>query len=394
MKGSIVCLMVLLSCTKLYAQNYDEAKVPAYTLPALLKTTDGRLVKDVTTWEKKRRPEILNLFKKNVYGQMPIDYDSLKFKITHEVTNAMAGKAHLKEVTITVWRHQKFVNIHLTLFTPNNKKVPVPAFLLINNRDSTNTDPSRKVKSEFWPAETVIDNGYAIAAFQVNDAAPDNKDTYQQGVLQLYPEQINADDGMRAIGAWAWAASRVMDYFIQDKAIDAKKIAVVGHSRGGKAALWTGAVDQRFAMVFANCSGTTGASLARRKFGETVHRINDHFPYWFANNYHQYSDHEELLPVDQHMLIALIAPRPLYTTNASEDLWADPKGSYLSLLYGQKAYELYHLKSVLPPNPPALETPIIHSILGYHIRKGIHNLTAYDWGNFVKFANFHYFHKL
>jgi hypothetical protein len=305
----------------------------------------------------------------------------------------MNGSAHLREVTITVWRREKPVNIHLVLFTPNKRPKPVPVFLLINNREDSTMDATRKIKSEFWPAEMVIDSGYAIAAFQVNDAAPDNKDDYQNGVLQLYPEQLQADNGMKAIGAWAWAASRIMDYFETNTDIDAKKVALVGHSRGGKTALWAGANDQRFAIVISNCSGNSGAALSRRKFGETIKKINEVFPYWFNNNYKKFNDNENSLPVDQHELLALIAPRPLYVTSASQDLWADPKGMYLSLLNAEPVYNLYGKHAALPAEMPAINSPVIHSVLGYHEREGIHDLTKYDWNNFIRFANYHYYGK-
>lgn len=375
---------------KAQAQNYDESKVPAYTLPDVLKTSSGIDVAKVPAWEKVRRPEILTLFENNVYGQMPKAYDKIKFTITHEDASAMNGKAHLKEVQVEVIKNNKPVKIDLVLFIPNKRNKPAPAFLLINNRDKNNTDDTRATKSEFWPAEMLIDSGYAIAAFHVGDAAPDDKNNYQNGVLQLYPEQLNMENGMKAIGAWAWAASRVMDYFEKDHDIDFKRVAVVGHSRGGKAALWTGAEDKRFAIVISNCSGNTGAALSRRRFGETIARINDHFPYWFCNNYKKYNDNEDALPVDQHMLLSLIAPRPLYVTSASKDLWADPKGSYLSLKNAEKVYALYGIHSRLPAEPPAINSPIVNSPLGYHNREGIHNLTAYDWSNFIRFANYNY----
>lgn len=383
------CLAFLVLLFKAQAQHYDESRVPAYTLPAILEMADGTAVKDKTLWEEKRRPEILSLFENHVYGQMPEEYDSLHFSVTNDVRNAMGEKAHLKEVSITAWRENASATIHLVLFIPNHLQKPAPVFLLINNRDKSNTDPTRMVKSDFWPAELVIESGYAIAAFHVSDAAPDNKATYQEGVLKLYPEQLNTGNGMKAIGAWAWAASRAMDYLQEDKDIDARRVAVVGHSRGGKAALWAGAQDQRFAIVYSNCSGNTGAALSRRRFGETVKIINDQFPHWFADNYKKYNENEDALPVDQHMLLSLIAPRPVYVTSATKDLWADPKGSYLSLIDAQKAYALYSRRSALTPEPPAANSSIINSYLGYHNREGAHDLTAYDWGNFILFANYH-----
>lgn len=374
--------------------NYDEATVPKYQLPELFKTTAGKKVSNASTWEKTRRPELIKLFEENVYGTTPKGFDSIRFEMVNDVPNVMEGRAHLKEINIVISNHGKKVSLPLVLFTPNGRKQPAPVFLLINNRSKRNTDPTRQVKSSFWPAEMAIDSGYAIAAFNVNDAAPDKKDTYSNGVIsELYPEQLTKPDGIKAIGAWAWAASRVMDYFETDKDIDSKKVAVVGHSRGGKTSLWAGAQDTRFAMVFSSCSGSTGASLARRQYGETVSLVNKQFGYWFADNYKKYSSIVNQLPIDQHELIALVAPRPVYTTNATQDRWADPRGSYLSLLAAQPAYNLYSKKANLPAEPPAVNTPIINSPIGYHFREGIHDLNVYDWGNFIRFANYHYYGK-
>ncbi|MBE7171143.1 MAG: acetylxylan esterase [Williamsia sp.] len=370
--------------------NYDEAKVPAYTLPDVLKTGTNKQVSNKGVWEKSRRGEILTLFENNVYGQMPKAYDRISYAVTHEEAAAMNGRARLKQVVISVFKGDSSVKINLVLFVPASVKKPVPVFLLINNRGRENTDPTRAAKSEFWPAEMAIDSGYAIAAFHVSDLAPDDKTQFVNGVLRLYPEQLLMANGMRAIGAWAWGASRVMDYFEKDRDIDAKKVVVVGHSRGGKASLWAAAEDTRFAMCVSNCSGNTGAALARRQFGERIRRINTTFPHWFTDNYKKFNDREDSLPVDQHMLISLIAPRPVYATNATKDLWADPKGTYLSLKNAEKVYALYGLSSRLSPDPPPVEKPLLEPPLGYHIREGEHNLTAYDWTQFIIFAN-HYF---
>jgi hypothetical protein len=395
MKVYLLTCLSLLIFIQLHAQNheesnYDESKVPAYTLPDVLKTSDNKAIKNKKAWEKIRRPEILTLFEDNIYGQVPKSYEDIRFSVLSEDKNSMNGKAHRKEVLIEVFNKNKSVRINLVLFTPNSAVKPSPAFLLINNRGKENTDPSRKVISEFWPAEVVIESGYAIAAFHVSDLAPDNKDEFKNGVLQLYPDQLNADNGMRAIGAWGWGASRVMDYFETDPQIDPKKIALVGHSRGGKASLWAASQDQRFAICITNCSGSTGAALARRQFGERVRRINTSFPHWFNTNYKKYNDHEEFLPVDQHMLISLIAPRPVYATNASEDLWADPKGSFLSLKNAEDVYGLYRLNSNLLEVPPGWNTPVIESPLAYHNREGKHDMTVYDWKQFIKFADYHF----
>jgi hypothetical protein len=386
----ILAYIFAIIAVSIQAQNYDEAKVPAYTLPDVLKTLHNEVVTNKTIWEKVRRPEILKLFEDNIYGQMPKSFDKIKYTVTKEDVAAMNGKARLKEVLIEVFKNNKSVKINLVLFVPNNPKKPAPVFLLINNREKENTDPTRVTKSEFWPAEMLIDSGYAIAAFQVNDLAPDDKSTFGNGVLQLYPEQLTENNGMRAIGAWAWGASRVMDYFTKDVEIDAKKVAIVGHSRGGKTALWAAAQDQRFAICISNCSGNTGAALSRRQFGERISRINTSFPHWFTTNYKKFNDKEDSLPVDQHMLIALIAPRPVYATNASKDLWADPKGTYLALKNAEKVFSLYGLKSNLPVSSPGINEPVIESPIAYHIREGEHNLTTYDWSNFIKFANYQY----
>jgi (4-O-methyl)-D-glucuronate---lignin esterase len=373
-----------------FTPNYDESKVAEYKLPDVLKTNSNKVVRDKSTWEKVRRPEILKQFEDNVYGQMPKTYDNIKYTVVNRDDKALDGKATLKEVLIEVFDNNKSVQINLVLFIPNGRGSKPPVFLLINNRPRTNTDPTRAVKSEFWPVEMAIDSGYAMAGFHVGDLAPDNKDSFANGVLRLYPEELTKPNGMRAIGAWAWGASRVMDYFETDKDIDAKRVGVVGHSRGGKTSLWATAQDKRFALCVTNCSGNTGAAISRRKYGETIARINSSFPYWFTTNYKKFNDNEAALPVDQHMLLALVAPRPLYATNASADLWADPTGTYLSLQSVAPVYGLYGIKPYLPANPPAINEAVIETQTGYHNREGKHDMTSFDWRNFIKFANYHY----
>jgi len=369
--------------------NYDESKVPTYSLPDPFVTQTGEMVTDPHAWEFVRRPEIVGLFEDHVYGQVPKDFDSITFQLAHEDKSAMGGRAHLKEVDISVGRNGNKITIRLILFIPLERTAPSPVFLLINHRAHENIDPTRKVKMDFWPAEKLIARGYAAAAFHVQDVSDDNKDTFKEDILQtLYPEQLQLANGMRGLGAWAWGAMRVMDYFERDPEVDATKAGVVGHSRGGKASLWTGAQDTRWAITVSNDSGCGGAALSRRKFGETVKRINTNFPYWFTDNFDNYNDNEDALPIDQHLLIASIAPRAVYVASAVEDEWADPKGEFLSLKLGTRVHrDIYQLPFDLPSALPEINKPIHFPYVGHHIREGKHNLTAYDWEQFMDFAD-------
>jgi len=329
---------------------------------------------------------VLELFRENVYGRVPSTQYSKEFKVINEDKNAMNGNATLKQVDITIRSEGRSLVIHLTMFVPNKVQKPVPAFLLIDNRGPANTDPTRKVRSEFWPAEEVVARGYAIAVFYNADVDPDNFDDFKNGIHGLLDRGRQADS-WGTIAAWAWGASRCMDYFETDKDIDRKKVAVLGHSRGGKTALWAGAEDQRFALVISNESGCGGAALARRKYGETISVINKSFPHWFCTNYRKYNNNEPEMPVDMHMLMALIAPRALYVASAADDLWADPRGSYLSLYNSLQVFRLLKIKSSLPPEMPPLNKPVTSGKTGYHIRDGVHNMLLKDWNWFMDFAD-------
>lgn len=363
--------------------NYDEKKVPAYTLPDALTTLDGRKVTTAQLWTKVRRNEILELFRENVYGRVPNTPYFKSFKVVNEDRNIMGGAATLKQVEITIGAEKGSLVIHLTLFVPNNLPKPVPVYLLIDNRGPGNTDPSRKTISEFWPAEEVIARGYAIAVYNNADVDPDNFDDFKNGIHGLLDKGERRADSWGTLAAWAWGASRCMDYFETDKDINKKKVAVLGHSRGGKAALWAGAEDQRFAMVISNESGCGGAALARRHFGETVARINTAFPHWFCSNYKKWANNENAMPVDMHMLLALIAPRALYVDCASEDLWGDPKGSYIALYNAVPVFQLFNYDTKIPETMPPLNKQVIGGKVGFHIRDGVHNLLLKDWNWFM-----------
>ncbi|WP_209328763.1 alpha/beta hydrolase family protein [Lunatimonas salinarum] len=388
-------ILLLLGATRLSTAqqagfNYDESKVPSYSLPDLFVSTKGQEINTITDWNFVRRPEIISLFEDHVYGKLPRDLDGITFTLVNGDEQAMDGLAILKEVNVTVQRNGKSITMPLTVFVPKHHQGDAaPVFLLITHRGPENIDPTRKEKSDFWPAEMLISRGYAVAAIHVQDVSDDNKETFKEDILtKLYPEQLTMSNGMRGLGAWAWGAMRAMDYFESDPDIDATRAGVVGHSRGGKAALWTGAQDTRWAITISNESGCGGAALSRRRFGETVARINTNFPYWFTDNFNRYNDNEDALPVDQHMLIAAIAPRAVYVASAEEDQWADPKGEYLSLKLGSRAHQtIYQMDTKLPQEQPKVGEPIHMGSLGYHMRGGTHNLTALDWSYFLDFAD-------
>lgn len=366
---------------------YYEAKVPLYVLPDILSNSDGIKITSPKEWTKVRRAEVLELFRENVYGRIPATPYSKTFATVNEDKNAMGGNATLRQIDIGINSEGGELRIRLTLFVPNNVKKPVPVFLLIDNRGPANTDPTRLTKSEFWPAEEVVARGYAIAVFYNADIDPDNFDNFKNGIHGILDRGERRPDSWGTLAAWAWGASRCMDYFETDKDIDKKKVAVLGHSRGGKTALWAGSEDQRFSLVISNESGCGGAAIARRRFGETVARINKSFPHWFCLNYRKYNNNENAMPVDMHMLLGLIAPRALYVACADEDLWGDPKGSYLALYNALPVYKLLKTGSDLPDMMPPLNTPVTGGKVAFHIRDGGHNLLLKDWNWYMDFAD-------
>lgn len=366
--------------------NYEESKVPDLTLPDPFVSLKGKLISTRQDWEEIRRPEILDLFRDNIYGNIPADFDTISFSEVQESENPYPDKAILKEVNIAVSRNGKSHTMRLNVFLPKSRKGPFPVFLLINHRP--NPGNGTLVEEGYWAVTELIDRGYATASFHGETVAPDDAERFSEGILNtLYPEELINDDGMRTLGAWAWGAMRAMDYFEQDPVFDTKRSALVGHSRSGKATLWAAANDTRWAVAFPNESGCGGAAISRRKFGETIAQINSSFPHWFAENFTAFNDQEETLPVDQHMLVSLIAPRAVYFASAGEDQWADPKGEYISMQLGSRVYaEIYGQNVNFPLAFEELDSPIIQPLAGYHIREGKHNLTWEDWKHFMDFA--------
>jgi len=358
-------------------------------LPDPLKLASGERLKSPEEWAQKRRPEVLELFRTHVYGRAPVGRpDDLKFEAAPAV-EAMDGKALRKDVSILFSGPGGKGRIRLLLFVPKNKTKPAPVFLLICHRGADNIDPTRKVRSPFWPAETLIERGYAAAAFHINDVDPDKNDGFKDGVHKLFDQGARGPDAWGTLGSWAWGASRCMDYLETDPDIDAKRCAVVGHSRGGKAALWCGAQDERFALPISNESGGTGAQLARMKRGE-VRAITKYFPYWFCEKYKSYADKEDDLPVDQHELIALMAPRLVYVASAELDQYSHPQGELQACVEASAVYAFLGQTGLSDTSPAKADTPIHGGRIGYHMRAGKHDMTEYDWKCFIDFADGHW----
>jgi len=395
----------------------DESKVPAYQLPDVLTRFNGRKVKTSKVWFNKQRPEILKFFTTEVYGKVPGKMNISEVKIRETSDKALNGLAIRKQVSLIFRKDSLNLEVNVLMYLPRvQQKVPVflaynftgnhavyndpairlteswvadnPSLGIINNQV---TEQSRASASNRWPVEEIIKAGYGLVTVYYGDVDPDKND-FTDGIHPFFykPNQVKPRyDEWGSIAAWAWGLSRVMDYLETDRLVDVTKVAVLGHSRLGKTALWAGATDQRFAMVISNESGCGGAALSKRKFGETVQIINTSFPHWFCGNFLKYNDNEELLPVDQHMLLALIAPRPLYVASAEGDKWADPKGEFLSAKYASVVYELLGGEGLPVKKMPAVNKPVMGTI-GYHIRSGKHDLTTYDWTQYIKFADKHF----
>jgi len=369
--------------------NYDEALVPPYTLPDIFTQNNGERVTSTMTWEKERRDELLDLFRSEVYGYAPPRPDNLSFRETESDPEALGGKATLKRIALEFQVQGKDFSIPLTLFIPNNCKGKAPLFLLLNHRDSDNTDPKRMIISDFWPAEYVVGRGYAIAAINVALGVDPDRPEANTGIREFYKQHHPDPDNLTwgTISAWAWSGLRAIDYFETDPDINPDQIAIVGHSRGGKTALWAGAQDKRIALTCSNNAGEGGPALSHRLLGEYVSNLNSNFPHWFTDNYNNYSGKELSMPFDQHMAVALVAPRGYHGGDASRDLWADPRGSWLSLLEASKVWKMYGKVQPMKDEMPLVNDLLLNGPIAYHLREGGHNLSLFDWKLYLDHAD-------
>ena len=399
--------------------NYDESKVPPYDLPDALRLANGQQVTAVT-WRSQRRPELLELFRSQVYGRCPESGSDLRFEVTSNEPNALGGTASRKQVKVSIAGDDRWQGMEILIYLPRNATGPVPTFLGLNFSgnhaihsdpgihlstswmrpalgvvDHQATEASRGANASRWDVSAILSRGYGLATIYYGDIDPDFHDKFTNGVHASFPvtgAPSRPGDAWGSIGAWAWGLSRALDYFETDDQIDHQHVAVIGHSRLGKTSLWAGARDDRFALVISNNSGCGGAALSRRRFGETVERINTSFPHWFCDNFKQYNSREDNLPVDQHQLIALIAPRPVYIASATDDQWADPRGEFETAFRASPVYELLGTEGLGAATMPPADTPIMGTI-GYHLRTGKHDVTAFDWKCYLDFADKHFLNR-
>lgn len=359
-----------------HVSNYDESKVAPYTLPDPLVFANGAPVRTPREWTT-RRAEILHLYETEIFGRIPGNAPHVTWRVTED-----HGPRKLIVGTMGTGADAPHINLILNL--PQNARGPVPVILILGfglGGGPVEEPPvAADILSRGW--------GYAKAGYQ--DIQPDRNNTFDKGVIGLTGGSTRKADDWGAISAWAWGASRIVDYLQSDKAVDGRRIALFGHSRLGKTALWASAVDARIAAVYSSCPGEMGAALSRRDWGETVDDMAQNFPYWFAPGFEKWAGRWNDMPVDAHMLIALSAPRPVFVTGGTDDQWADPVGEFLAQMAAGPVYRLLGKKDLGVTTLPALDTPVIAGDLGYHYHTGPHAATKADWTAFLSFLEKHF----
>lgn len=409
-----------------FPNRIREDRVPPYTLPDPMVCFDGHRISGREEWEKIRRPELLKFYQEKLYGFVPPRPDQLEFRLTRVKDNALGGKALRKEYTIVCSMNDgRRMSFPFLLYLPRNASGKSPVFITMNfyGNHTTVNEPdipvadhwlphqyrerfqtleqrakdrgSKELSDRAWQTgcEEGLRRGYAVGTFCYECLMPDNGPHFEHSIYQLFHNELDYWSEKRdygSIGAWTWGVSRVLDCLEQDPDIDSSRITVVGHSRLGKTALWAGVTDPRIALSISNNSGCCGAKLFHRDFGENLHFMAYWRPFWYSMGIFDYADREFELPVDQHELIGMIAPRHVYIASASEDYGADPKGEFLAAWHAGKIYGLYGLGGLECPEEYPEPGTVLHSgDIGYHLRKGPHSFTEYDWMRYFDYADAH-----
>ena len=389
--------------------NYDEDKVPQYTISSPLIKSDGSIVKNAWEWMNFQRQTILDLYENEVYGKIPPHPKNMSFELLSCQNDALNGSAIRKEIRIHFSNNKsRKYFIDMLLYIPVKAEKPVPVFLGLNfngNRTTTaegNVQDSNQRLNELgidneygvgqsanrWLFEETISRGYASATICYHEIFPNSGD-WGQSIYSLFLDELELSyikDNFSAISAWAWGLSRALDCLESEVMIDAARVALHGHSRLGKVALWAGANDDRFKLVISNDSGCGGAAQTKRCFGESLESLLYVMPHWFRKSFSQYINNEATMPFDQHFLISLIAPRPVCIASATEDLWADPKGEFLSGVYASEVYQLFGAIGLGADVMPPPDTPITGEI-SYHLRTGKHGQILEDWQHYWELAD-------
>ncbi len=387
--------------------NYDERRVPAYRLPPILRFEDGRPVRTAAAWPA-RRSELLDLFAGHVYGRTPAGLPTPTPREIEAPASALDGRAWRQQVRLE-WGASAYVD--LLVFRPRHER-PVPVFVGLNffGNHAVHPDPAIKLSERWmrtseqhfivnhratertrgtlarrWPVDAIIEQDCAVATAYYGDLAPDDPSVVDTGIQRIADgrhDGIPADERWGAIGMWAWGMTQMRVAASGLPGIDGRRAIAIGHSRLGKAALWAAAQDDQFAMAVSNNSGEGGAALSRRMYGETIGRITNSFPHWFCRKLSTYADRVPELPVDQHQLLALIAPRPLHVGSAVEDRWADPRGEFLATQAADEAWRLLGQRAFGVRRMPDVDEPV-GTRVRYHMRRGGHDISLYDWTQYL-----------
>jgi hypothetical protein len=392
--------------------NYTESKVGDYTLPDPLICSDGQIVNNPDIWYKKRRGEIVTLLEQHQFGISPASPKNLRFSVFERGILAMEGKAKRTQTTIYFSDSSDEPKMDLLIYIPSEATGPVPLLLYIAfsanslviddggikegfiwNRQKQKVPASTGRRFERLNVSALLERGFGIATVYYGDIEPDFQDGVKHSVRSLFLRGEDSQpepDEWGAIAAWSWGLSRALDYFEKDQAVDASRVAIAGISRLGKTVLWAGAIDQRFALVVAICSGESGAALSHRNYGETIAHITapTRYHYWFAPRYQQYSDNVNSLPVDSHMLLSLMAPRPVLLITGNTDKWSDPYGEFLAAVAAESVYKLLGKEGLNTDILPSADEPILNDI-GFYMHDGGHGTVPGDWNVILEFLEKH-----
>jgi hypothetical protein len=389
-----------------HAANYDESKADEHlaSLPDLLVLTNGDRVKTAADWWQRRRLELVALFDREIYGRVPDDVPRVVWKV-QSVDRDKVGDVKVIHKTLSGHADNAsyppiVVNIELSLTLPATAPEPMPVMLAISvGEDFWQMLRGRMNEEQFnafyrqarqWQQQ-VLARGWAYAELIATSVQADNGEGLTHGIIGLANKgQPRDPDDWGALRAWAWGASRALDYLETDRQVDATRVAVHGHSRYGKAALVAMAYDKRFATAFISSSGEAGAKLWRRNFGEQVGNIAGEGEYhWMAGNFLKYAGPLTVddLPVDAHALIALCAPRPVFISAGNRgDEWVDPKGMFLAARYASPVYRLLGAQGLEQNDFPAIETALTKGDLAFRQHNSGHT-PAPNWETFLTFAD-------